>query len=341
MSNGEVIKNAGWYEVDAMPDKKTSLPSFTENEIVSGTYKLKEGKTQPPKRYTDRTIISAMKNAGDSLEDEEEIKLMKDSGIGTPATRAGIIETIINREYVKREKGKLIPTPIGIEVINFIPIEILKSAKMTGQMEKRLSDIENGIENPNNVLNDFKENVVEWCKAIKALPVPTNESKRNNMDTIGNCPVCGNGIIDFGSYCKCKNTDCGFSISKEICSKKLSNKNITDLLSGKTVSIKGFTSKNGKKFDAPIKIDESGKLIFDFQQTAPTVIGKCPVCGNDVMDRKSYCKCSGDNCNFSINREICGKKLTDKNITDLLSGKTISMSGLVSKKAILFLPICS
>lgn len=332
ISKGEVIKNTGWFVVDAMPDKKTTLPLLEEGESVTGKYSLKEGKTQPPKRYTEKTLISAMKNAGDALEDEEAVKLMKDAGIGTPATRAGIIETIINREYVKREKGKFVPTQIGIEVINFLPIEILKSAKMTGEMEKRLSDIEEGNEDPDDVLQDFEKNIREWCKVIKALPIPTNESRRNNLESIGSCPICGAEFVDYGKFCKCKSDSCGFSINKEICKKTLSDKNIQDLLAGKLIVLKGCVSKAGKKFDAPLKIKD-GKVAFAFEeQNQASVVGKCPKCGGNVVSiNGAFGKCDNESCDFKISFELCQKKLSELNVKELLEGKTIQVKGFTSK----------
>ncbi len=167
-SSGDSIVNEGWFKVDAMPKKSEVIPPLEVGDSVTGVYSVKEGKTEPPKRYTDKTLIGAMESAGKEIEDEEARMLMKGSGIGTPATRASIIETLMRRGFAKREKKSIVPTEAGIALITWLPVETLKSPALTGEMEKRLYGIEHNTENPVAVLRAVEASVLDWCAQIRA-----------------------------------------------------------------------------------------------------------------------------------------------------------------------------
>jgi len=171
-SSGDSIINEGWFKVDAMPKKSDVIPPLSVGDAVTGQFSVKEGKTEPPKRYTDKTLIGAMESAGKEIEDEEARMLMKGSGIGTPATRASIIETLMRRGFAKREKKSIVPTESGIALITWLPIETLKSPAMTGEMEKRLYGIEHSTENPVAVLRAIENSVLDWCAQLRQLPIP-------------------------------------------------------------------------------------------------------------------------------------------------------------------------
>ncbi len=171
-SSGDSIISKGWFEVDAMPKKSDVIPPLSKGDEVTGAYSVKEGKTEPPKRFTDKTLIGAMESAGKEIDDEEARMLMKGSGIGTPATRASIIETLMKRGFAKREKKSIVPTDSGIALISWLPIETLKSPAMTGEMEKRLYGIEHNTENPVLVLRAIEHSVFDWCDKLRRLPIP-------------------------------------------------------------------------------------------------------------------------------------------------------------------------
>ena len=146
-ATGSVITNNGWYAVDALSEKR-GLPSVSEGESYSGRYELKQGFTEPPKPYTEADLITAMETAGKHLEDEEARVLMKaeNKGLGTPATRARIINALFDNGYLTKNKKSVIPTKKGKFLINHLHVEELKSPEMTGQWEKRLHDIAVGNE---------------------------------------------------------------------------------------------------------------------------------------------------------------------------------------------------
>jgi DNA topoisomerase-3 len=147
-TSGKVITEPGWRVVfagettDDDKEKENILPEFTIGESGPHTPGLAEKWTQPPKNYTEATLLRAMETAGKLVEDEELRDAMKENGIGRPSTRAAIIETLFKRNYIRREKKNIVATPTGIELIGLIRNELLKSAELTGQWEKKLRDIE-------------------------------------------------------------------------------------------------------------------------------------------------------------------------------------------------------
>jgi len=219
ISKGSTIVDVGWLAVGEKM-KEEFLPSLTEGEIVDGSYEVKEGKTNPPKHYTDASILSAMVSAGKDLEDEELKKILATesvNGIGTDATRANIIEKLVERKYINR-KGKVIfATEKGIEFINHFPVEEIKSASFTAEMEKRLSDIEHGTETYDSFIADVIEQTKKWCYIIHdsgttmsrkeefsgggaaSTPPASTSTKKKGVEST--CPNCGKSMaLKKGTY---------------------------------------------------------------------------------------------------------------------------------------------
>ena len=264
LSEGQIIKDPGWMVVGDT-SKETILPHLEKNDVLSGTYELPEKKTEPPKRYTDKTLLSAMLTAGKDLPDKELKKIMSDpktGGIGTEATRAQIIETLLNRGYIERKDKSFIATEKGISLIENLPIDDLKSAELTGIWEKRLLGIENGTENPVLFKEDIEKAVKVWVNEInsKMITIPSSSS----LGLL--CPKCGGELKEYkwGFGCAEYKTGCNFSIGK-ICGKQLTKSQVTELLThNKTKEIKGFTSKAGKKFNATLILKEDKTIGFQF-----------------------------------------------------------------------------
>lgn len=270
-ASGSIIVDPGWMVVGDT-SKEEKLPILTLGEILDSTYKLCDKMTEPPKRYTDKTILAAMLSAGKDLEDEDLKKLLSDpktGGIGTEATRAEILKTLIRREYVVRETKKTLrATEKGIDLIQKLPLTQLKSAELTAKWEQRLGNIARGTENADDFKRDFEATVADWTKQIDstvAKAAPTYAAAKGALEGV-KCPVCGSQIrtTAWGYGCSgFKTNGCKFSIG-EICGKKLTEKQVQKLLKeGKTSEIKGFTSKAGKKFDAKLKLNGT-KIEFDF-----------------------------------------------------------------------------
>ena len=188
-AKGSAIKDPGWMAVgDA--SKEEFLPLMEVGDVLDGTYELQEKKTEPPKRYSDKTLLAAMLTAGKDLEDEELKKLMADpqvGGIGTEATRAGIIETLLNRGYIVRNKKSISATDKGIELIDILPVDELKGAELTARWEQRLRNIERGTEDPVKFKTDFEETVKKWTEQVKALN-SFGTKEQGNISGIGAKP---------------------------------------------------------------------------------------------------------------------------------------------------------
>ena len=250
---------------------------------------IKEGKTTPPKRYTSGTIILAMENAGQLIEDPDLRAQIKKNGIGTPATRSGIIEKLIKIQYLKLDKKTQILSPerfgeMVYDVVN-LTIPSLLNPKMTASWEKGLDGIVNGsitvqefkekldafiikeTENiaKNNITNDLIKSF-EQNKANTTLNKNNKSLNTNNSSNLS-CPICGSEIkkMNWGWGCSGYSSGCKFSISNKIAGKSITDKNVKDLISkGSTEKITGFNSKKGNKFDAKIILDENYKTAFSF-----------------------------------------------------------------------------
>ena len=267
-ATGSVITNNGWYAVDALPDKKATLPPVSEGESYQGKYELKQSFTEPPKPYTEPDLITAMETAGKHLEDEEARALMKaeNKGLGTPATRAGIINALFHNGYLTKQSKSIIPTAKGIFLIEHLPIEELKSPEMTGQWEKRLHDIADGKEDYQAFVSSMEQIVREWYSAV--VSSANTEKYVSDEDTLS-CPFCGARVIKkYGYFCSAKrDTGCPFSVGKEYCGKTISDAQAIRLIEkGKTTLIKGFKRKDGKgEFDAYLVVDKTARKIkFEF-----------------------------------------------------------------------------
>jgi DNA topoisomerase-3 len=273
VSNGTVIIDPGWLAVGGKLKEET-LPPLSENEKVSGEYELKEGKTEPPKRYTDKTLIAAMKTAGKELTDAELKKILADpsvQGIGTEATRANIIKTLELRDYIERNGKNIVPTERGIMLIDALPVPDLKSPELTAKWEKRMSLIEKKKDTFEDFMSGIGKLTGEWCGMIgSAVSIPSPSSPSGvsvPKPGSGGCPVCGKPVrkLAWGWSCSGYTEGCVFKFGNTICKKKLTDRQAGDLIEkGETPLIKGFTSKAGKKFDAKLRI-VSGKIEFVFE----------------------------------------------------------------------------
>ena len=265
-TSGSIIAEPGWMIVgDA--SKTELLPDLKVDEELSGEYKLCDKMSEPPKRYTDKTILAAMLSAGKDLDDAELKKLMSDpktGGIGTEATRAAIIETLIQREYIVREKKTLRATQKGIDLIQKLPLAQIKSAELTAKWERRLSDIARGNEEAEIFRRDFEATVKEWVREINTKVAVSNISYEDFLDGVV-CPLCGKPIVVLkeGFICAESKSGCRFKIGT-IAGKKITEAQVKKLCKdGCTNLIKGFKSKDGKKFDAKLKIQD-GKLAYEY-----------------------------------------------------------------------------
>ena len=264
---GAVMKTAGWRAVfseqDTEDEDTTTLPPLQEGQTLplSGV-DLLEKQTKPKPLHTESSLLAAMENAGKELEDAELKASMKDAGIGTPATRAAIIETLFARQYIVREKKNLMPTDKGLAVYRIVKDKKIADVEMTGMWETALAKIEAGGMDA----DMFRKGIEVYAAQITAELLSVQLSFANGETCP--CPKCGNGrILFYPKVAKCSNVDCTLTIFRNKCDKQLTDKQIVELVTKrKTGLIKGFKGKNGKTFDASLVLDGQFNVAFSFPE---------------------------------------------------------------------------
>ena len=240
----------------------SSLPNLTEGEVLSlVNADITEHKTKPKPLYTEATLLSAMENAGKEVKEDDKRKAMAECGIGTPATRANIIETLILRDYIRRDKKSIIPTEKGLAVYEIVKDKKIANAEMTGSWELALAAIEAGKMPADKFSQGINSYVGTICEELLSL------SSEQKSYPVYRCPKCGQQSVGiYAKVAKCRHETCGFHVFREVCSILLSEDNIRDLISsGRTPILKGLTSKAGKKFNARLVLGEDYATSFEFE----------------------------------------------------------------------------
>ncbi len=276
-ATGKIILEQGWRELyprkesEKFLDEGQIMPTFEKGERGPHEPDLLEKQTQPPKQYTEATLLRAMETAGKQVDDEELSELMKENGIGRPSTRANIIETICKRKFVVRQRKNLVPTITGTQLIETINNELLKSVELTGMWEKKLRQIENGEYDPKLFLEEMKQMVLDIVNEVKMeqkslITIEEDETetgkgkkekgerkqKKKSSVTTDKlvCPKCKKGSILKGNTafgCSEYKAGCSFKVSFEQFGKKLTEKQMNDLIGkGKTGKITGFKIESDK-----------------------------------------------------------------------------------------------
>ena len=240
----------------------SSLPNLTEGEVLSLVHaEITEHKTKPKPFYTEATLLSAMENAGKDVSDIESKKAMAECGIGTPATRANIIETLILRDYIRRDKKVIIPTEKGLAVYEIVKDKRIANAEMTGSWELTLAAIEAGQMPPEKFAQGINSYVGTICEELLSL------APKQKSYPVYRCPKCEQQSVGiYAKVAKCRHEGCDFHIFREVCGTLLTENYIQDLLTtGRTPILKGLTSKAGKKFNARLVLNEDYTTSFEFE----------------------------------------------------------------------------
>lgn len=288
-ATGKVPTKQGWKalfqdkaEKSSQDEDNQTLPEVNRGEAVQANLVTPQKETTPPKPFTEGTLITAMKTAGKTLDDEEAQSILKDvEGIGTEATRANVLETLKKRNYLTTTKNQLHVTPQGITLCKAVELEpLLTSPEMTAQWEKALKQIstkqwtqEKFLANIKKFVQKLIDEVPEQFNSSESLKTQVTsqreaEAKAKEKAELGSCPSCKTGmIVDKGKFYGCtnyKSEKCSFTLPKKWASKTLGKTAIKALITkGKTNSLKGFKKKNGDTFEAKLKL-ENNKLSFDF-----------------------------------------------------------------------------
>ena len=281
---GKQILSQGWKAYTSQGEKTQSDESEEEkDEVLALLPNVQEGenlpldhgaitqhKTKPKPLFTEATLLSAMENAGREIADTDSRKAISDCGIGTPATRAGIIETLLLRDFIRREKKTLLPTEKGLSVYGIVKDQRIANAEMTGNWELALSAIEAGKASAEDFSTRIKDYTAEICRELLALQIAQPQYPTYR------CPMCGKDTVGiFPKVAKCKSEGCDFHVFREICGVTLTEAQTKDLLTTKrTTLIKGFQNKAGKKFNAHLVLRGDGSTAFEFDNTTSKPKGR-------------------------------------------------------------------
>lgn len=258
-ATGRSVLEMGWKAYIKQSDKKNdekSLPAVSEGQAFTVQASKGEHFTSPPKPYTEDTLLSAMERAGNEDYDEDTEK----KGLGTPATRAAVIESLVKNGYVERDGKKLRATDKGKELIKVVPDEV-KSAKLTAEWETKLQQVEHGQYSADSFMKEIEQNIRDMCSKYGSADKSVSLSD-DSHEPIGKCPKCGEDVVKgkYGYYCKGK---CGMNIAK-VYGVKLSDAQVKGLLDGKSTS---YTSKGKKTIVRPEIVENpyNGKMYYQWK----------------------------------------------------------------------------
>ena len=276
-SIGKTPKQEGWKILFKQQTKEEeedvqTLPLVIIGEHAEVDVKSIEKETQPPKAFTEGTLLTAMKTANKTVDDEEAIKILQEvEGIGTEATRASIIEALKQKEYIQVIKNKLVVTEKGKLLCQAVESQhLLTSAEMTAKWETYLKKIGKREGNQENFINNIKkfivhllENVPTDIEKLSFADYQVQKEKEAEKSIVGKCPKCGNNIVLKKSFYGCSNyPECKFTLAEHFRKKKLTKTNVKELLEGKETLVKGIKNKEKKPYNAVVKIGEKGYIEF-------------------------------------------------------------------------------
>ena len=360
-TEGKVLVVPGWLEVAGrnLKNTKETLPPVQDNEVVSTKDVVVAAlQTRPPARYTEATLLSAMETAGKKLETDELRDAMAGKGLGTPATRASIIEGLLEQKYMRREERELIPTPKAFQLMTLLHglhIEELSNPSLTGEWEWKLRMIEDGRFSQETFMEEIRlltDKVVRAAKQYEGDSVPIENPIRIEAP----CPQCGGEVVETYRRFACTTPGCGFSLPKHPASRMFEKDEVEELLStGHVGPLSGFVSRRGFPFDAEIVMqkdegDGMWKMQFDFneEEKEPVtddeieglpVVGMCPICHCRVMELGTAYQCEQNirdskKCSFRISKTILSREILLAEVQQLLNDKKTSLlQGFISKRS--------
>ncbi len=340
LARGRSLLEPGWRAIDPpkQSKKEVLLPPVEPGEAADQRQaKIHEGQTQPPKRHTEASLLGAMERAGDELDDAELKRAMKRNGLGTPATRAAIIETLIARGYAARQENNLVPTVSGRALLAALPVPELRSPALTGSWEARLVAMAEGEDDRDAFMGDIRGFVRRAIDAIRGMevdallrdavapPVPIDG------ELLGDCPRCGAEVRQTRRGWQC--TSCPLLIPGQVARREVSRRMAKALLArGETKAVTGFKSRQGKTFTAALKLQEDGDVGFWFPE--PDALGDCPACGAPVRPRGKIVTCdTGRECPFVVFEEMSGRAIPVGAVKELLAdGRSGLLEGFVDRQ---------
>lgn len=359
-TSGKQVLKENWRVVyKAMAGKKDTqeniLPEFVKGESGPHEPDFQEKETQPPKYYTEATLLRAMETAGKQVDDEKLREAMKENGIGRPSTRANIIETLYKRKYIYNIRKNVLPTTMGVKLMEFISNDLLKSAELTGMWEQKLRQIETGKYKVSDFMDELKQMVSDLVFQVrndyskgkivieenddKEVKTKTKPAEKTKADKELTCPRCGQGTMMKGKTawgCSAYASGCKTLIPFEYLGKKLTEKQISALiLKGKTPVIKGFIVE-GNKVDGQLNFADDYTLQLQQQKTEQKASQTpqeltCPKCKKGhIIKGNSAWGCSGykEGCNLKVPFEFLKNTISKTHMESLiLNAKTQAIKG--------------
>ena len=256
VSHGSVIKQEGWLAINMDTNEELLPPLYKGLDCLTLGVRVIQGETQPPKRYTDASLITAMRKCSSTITDKNLRELIKGNGIGRSSTRGAIIEGLVDKEYIERQGKYIVPTDKGMQLILDLNLEDIKSPEMTAKWEAKLKGIREGTYSYQSFLAEMIQYTQDICNKLRDV----------SSESIGICPLCNGTVrkMSWGWGCENHHTSkCGFGISKSLCGKVLNDNYVRRLLNGEKIAMQGFQSKKGNTFDAKIYLD-NGSIKFEF-----------------------------------------------------------------------------
>jgi DNA topoisomerase III len=356
-SAGKVLVSPGWLAVYGKEahdeDAATLTPVKPGEPVKTAGIEVKGSQTKPPPRYSEATLLSAMEGAGKLVDDDELREAMREKGLGTPATRASIIEGLIYEDYIHRNQRELQATAKAfalMELLNGLGIPELTKPELTGNWEFKLHQIEKRQKSRDEFMSeiaDVTRHIVERAKKYEFDTIPGDFGVLTTP-----CPKCGGEVHERYKQFQC--VKCDFALWKTLCSRMFEIEEVEKLITEKQVGpLQGFRSKAGFPFAALLRLNAEFKVEFDFgneqkgengEEAAPVdftgkePLGKCPKCGAQVFDNgmKFVCEKSvgpGKSCTFQVSKIILQQELDATQIKKLLTeGRTDLLKNFVSKK---------
>jgi DNA topoisomerase III len=354
-TEGKVLKILGWLTVYNRTQQEDSLCELYPNDLHLHTLEMIEQTTNPPPRYNEATLLSSMESAGKLIEDEELRQAMHNKGLGTPATRASIIEGLITEKYIVRDGKELIPTAKAFQLSNLLRglgIHELVKPELTGEWEYKLSQIEQNKYSRQH----FMQEIVSMTTHM------VNLAKEYASDTVPGdyiciakaCPDCGSDIQE--NYRRFACVNCTFSFTKTPAGRQLEVEEVHDLLTKREIGpLQGFRSKQGRPFASILKLAKDGenenqptKLQFDFGQNQnddenisfedKEYLGVCPNCASRVFDYGIKYVCEHalgkeKTCTFSVSKVILQQEINTSELLNILNlGRTSLLNAFKSTR---------
>ncbi len=352
-TEGRILVNAGWLEVygkEAAEGEEGSLALVKDGKAKAAHVETRAHVTKPPARFTEATLLSAMEGAGKLVEDEDLRAAMSEKGLGTPATRAAVIEGLLTEEYLVREGRELVPTAKAFDLLYALDkfgIDELRSPELTGEWEYKLKQMEQGLLKRTEFMHHIMATTKDLVDRVKQGTLSDEP-----ISTLGTpCPKCGGTVIE--NYKKFACQKCDFSLWKVIASRRMEGHEMETLFTERSIGpLQGFRSRMGRAFAAILRLKDDYTVEFDFGQSSPTgegeqeavdfsgqtSLGACPKCGSSVYDHGMAYVCEKSvgaerTCDFRSGKIILQRAIEPEQVRKLLeTGKTDLLHRFISKK---------